>query len=455
MQEIREAGFRFDTGPSLLTLPELFVELFERCGERLENHLDPVPVDPLCRYFYPDGSRFDCHRNQEETLVSLAAIAPGEEEAYRRFLSRAGELFERVEPVFLRSPLYDRSDFSRLPWRDLLRIDAFRSLSSSIDTAFRSDKLRQFFKRFATYNGSSPFRAPATLNVIPHVELTLGSYYIRGGLYRIAETFEKLALEKGVEFRYGCNVKSIEVKRGRCIGVRLDDDSILESPVVFSNCDATETLLRLIGREHLPFWRRQTARCPEPSGSGFVLLLGTDRQWPQLSHHNIFFSADYKEEFRQIFDLRIPPEDPTLYVTNTSLTDPSDAPTGGSNLFVLVNTPWVEEHHRWGSFAEEYGDRLIDTLESAGLDGLRASVRFRTSITPDDFLRLYRSNRGSIYGTSSNSRLSAFLRPANKVRGIDGLYLAGGSTHPGGGLPLVLLSAMHAVELANRYEAGA
>jgi len=180
------------------------------------------------------------------------------------------------------------------------------------------------------------------------------------------------------------------------------------------------------------------------------MLLGCTRNWEQLRHHNIFFSSDYKKEFQDIFETKKMPNDPTIYVANTSFTDPEHAPPGGSNLFNLVNAPFVTAGQDWKTAEKEYSQFLIEELEKRGLDGLNKSIQYSETITPADFLKRYGSNRGSIYGTSSNSKFAAFLRPRNKFRGLKNLYLVGGSTHPGGGIPLVVQSAFNAVELLER-----
>jgi phytoene desaturase len=221
---------------------------------------------------------------------------------------------------------------------------------------------------------------------------------------------------------------------------------------VISNSDATETTLRLLPDAVIPPRKRKKAANIEPSCSGFVLLLGIDTKYEQLVHHNIFFSDNYEREFEQLFEKKIMPDDPTIYVANTSFSDPDHAPKNGSNLFILVNAPYLSKHYDWEVSEQLYGDKIIRELEKKGLRGLSKHIKFRKSITPVEFYQKYRSNKGSIYGTSSNSMFSAFLRPRNKSREVEKLYYVGGSTHPGGGIPLVIQSAFNAVELIGRYE---
>lgn len=446
------AGFRFDTGPSLLTMPHVAEELFERCGASLSNYVSIEPLDLLCRYIYPDGTVFNCYQDATKTAGEIEKFAPQDVAHYYAFLEYAETLFNRTKQSFLENPLYDWSDLSALNFTDIFKIDTLQTVAGRVDKQFQSPYMRQFFKRFATYNGSSPFRAPATLNVIPHVELSMGGYYIKGGIYKLARGLEHLAKENGASINYNCEINKISIDDGRATGV-IADGNKFTTDIVLSNCDATVTYENLLTDAHIPFYKQKKLAQVEPSCSGFVLLLGIDKQYEQLGHHTILFSKDYEREFDAIFNRNVMPDDPTIYVANTSAKNPEHAISGGSNLFVLVNAPYLSTHWNWKEKEKKYANFVIKELESRGLKDLRDSIVCRHHITPLDFQNRYYSNKGSIYGTSSNSKTAAFLRPKNKSRHIDGLYLAGGSTHPGGGIPLVMLSAFNAVALIERYEA--
>lgn len=439
MSEFTEKGFRFDTGPSLLTMPFVLEKLFADCGERMQDHLELMPLDPICRYVYPDGTVFDCSHDVSQTVASIRTFAGADADAYEGFLRYSETLYKRTADAFLFNKLSEWSDLKHLNLLDMLRIDAFTSVSDRVDRWFTHPHMRQFFKRFTTYNGSSPYLAPATLNVIPYVELVQGGYYVKGGLYRIAEELRDLALRLGVRFEYNRSVGRIDVENGTAVGVdgeRFD--------IVVSNSDSTDTYTRLLSDSVVTPPKKRSFSSIEPSCSGFVLMLGLDKTYPQLAHHNILFSDDYKREFDDIFKRKALPEDPTIYIANTSYSDPTHAPNGGSNLFILVNAPYTAGQD-WESLKESYADHLIRQLRLR-LDGaISQHIVVKSVITPADFEERYRSNRGSIYGTSSNSRLAAFLRPRNASPLVKGLYLVGGSTHPGGGIPLCILSANHVI----------
>jgi len=440
-------GYKFDTGASLLTMRRVLEELFEFAGKRLEDYLEIVPLDPICRYFWSDGSRFDASPNLEKTETEIEKIEPGGGENFRVFLADARRKYEVAEKTFLAHSLNDLPRLLRPKYfRDLLAISSMRSLDAHVKKYFQSPKLQQLFNRFATYNGSSPFQTPATFALIPYVEFGLGAWYARGGMYEIPQALGKLARELNVEIKTSVEVEKILVENKKAIGVRLTNGERLKSDYVVANSDAVETYRNLIDAGN------ERVEKLEPSSSGFVLLLGARKKFPALAHHNIFFSDDYRAEFDAIFKHLRPAENPTVYVAATTRTDPTQAPAGHENLFVLINAPYTSARTDWEKEKRNYRDLIIRKLEGFGLDGLENSIDFEQIITPADFESKYRANRGSIYGVSSNGIFSAFLRPPNKARKIENLYFAGGATHPGGGIPLVLISGKLAADLILRKE---
>ena len=451
MNYVEKNGFRFDTGPSLFTMPYILEKLYAKMGTTLQNELTLRPLSPICRYFYKDGTVFDCFENNTETLAQIRKFAPEDEKAYLDFLNYSENLYHKTADSFIFNPLYEFKDFKDLDLLSFFGIDAFSTVSDRVDSKFKSLYLRNFFKRFTTYNGSSPFKAPATLNVIPHVEINQGGFYIDGGLYMLAKNLVKIAESNGVVFHFNANVKKIQTTNKKVTGI-LVNEKLFETDIVISNSDATETVVKLLDSSAASPSKKKKATAVEPSCSGFVVLLGTDTKYDQLVHHNLFFTSNYEQEFKQIFDEKVMPDDPTIYIANTSYSNPEHAPKDGSNLFILVNAPYLSENYHWGKNTTTYSDLIIDKLEKRGLTDLKKHIIFQEIITPEDFYHAYASNKGSIYGTSSNSKFAAFARPRNKYRDVDGLYLVGGSTHPGGGIPLVVQSALNAVELIHRYE---
>lgn len=446
---VESGGFSFDTGASLVTMKHVFEDLFEYCGEDLSVHLDLLPLDPICRYFWRDGTTLDTSTDVRRTETAMAAFAPEDARALAGYLEASKSKYEIAERTFLSRSLNDLPKLltpSNFP--DLFRISSTRTLDSYNSKYFRSKKIRQLFDRYATYNGSSPYQAPATFALIPHVEFGLGAWYPKGGIYGIPKAIDALARKMGVSLRYSEPAEEILIENGRASAVRTAK-KVLSADAVVANADAVDTYRRLIPEKHRKKYTDEKLERIEPSCGGFVVLLGVERKFDQLSHHNIFFSEDYRAEFEAIFGSLTVPEDPTIYVCATSRTDPSQAPDGCENLFVLLNAPYTGVVD-WEADKERLADKVVGTLEEFGLSGLGESVVFREIITPSDFEERYRANRGSIYGVSSNGILSAFMRFPNKGKDIERLYFAGGTTHPGGGMPLVLLSGKMAAELIGK-----
>lgn len=450
----RACGYSFDTGASLLTMRHVVEELFESADRNIADYLAIQPLDPICRYQWPDGEKFDASTDLERTEGEIERIAPEDVRGFRLFLDDARRKYEVAERTFLAHSLNDLPKLLRPSYaRDLAAISSWRTLAVHVRRRFRSPRMQQLFNRYATYNGSSPYKTPAVFALIPYVEFGLGAWYVRGGMYELPAQLTRLARELGVEVHTNAEVEEILIEHGRACGVRLKCDEERQefrADAVVANSDAVETYRRLIDeRARRIYTDRRLARI-EPSSSGFVLLLGVRRRYEQLSHHNIFFSLDYPAEFRAIFDELRPVSDPTIYICATSRTDASQAPANHENLFVLVNAPATSDRTDWTKEASGYRDLIISKLEASGLEGLNGAVDYERVITPEDFQATYHAHRGSIYGVSSNNLMSAFLRPPNRARDIEGLYFAGGATHPGGGIPLVLLSGKMAAELVLR-----
>jgi phytoene desaturase len=435
-------GYKFDTGASLLTMPHVLRDVFEYAGKRLEDYLEIVPIEPICRYFWTDETRFDASADLQKTEREIERLEPRDVESFQKYLADSKRKYEVAERTFLAHSLNDLPRLLRPKFlKDLFAISTMKTLDAHNRKYFSSAKLRQLFNRFATYNGSSPFQTPATFALIPFVEFGLGAWYVKGGMYEIPKALEKLARELGVEFRFDAEIEKILIEKGKAAGVKLKSGEELTSDLVVANSDAVETYRNL-----LPV-RNKKIESREPSCSGFVLLLGIKKKFAKLAHHNIFFSDDYNAEFDAIFKEKRPAANPTIYVCAASRTDATQAPENCENLFVLINAPYTSEATNWKSEAAPYRDLIIKKLEKFGLEDLESSIDFEQIITPADFEKKYRANRGSIYGVSSNGIFSAFLRVPNKARDIENLYFVGGATHPGGGIPLVLLSGKMAAEM--------
>ena len=441
---VAEQGYTFDTGPSLLTMPWVLDELFAAAGRRMSDYLELAPVEPTCRYHWRDGTVFNAWQNLPQLIQEINALEPHDTEALFRFLAHTSRIYGAVADTFLLKPLDGlREVLNPQLLRNGPRIDALRSVDAAVRSFFHSPYLRQVFNRYATYNGSSPYISPATFNVIAYIEFAEGGWYVRGGMYALGRALGKLAEELGVEIATNTEVSEILQHDGRAVGVRLSDGRELAASRVVVNADPRDAYRRL-----LPTATQTAKRLAvlEPSCSGYILFLGVDRQYEALGHHTIFFSDDYQREFAAIFEKRIPAADPTIYVAASCLSDPQHAPPGHMNLFVLVNAPALNPRVNWERERSGYRDLIIRKLEQMGLTDLEQHLTYEQIWTPTDIAQRYHAADGAIYGLSSNNPFVAFLRPPLRARELRDLYFVGGGTHPGGGIPLVLLSGRAVAE---------
>ncbi len=446
MGEFRAEGFRWDIGPSVITMRPVFEELFRSAGREMEDLLRFEPADPLTRYFYPDGTRLDIRRDLSATLEQIGQLELKDVEGYQAFLRYAAELHRITGPIFIYDQPPRLSSLLRVAPGDIFKVDGLRRMQQAIDSFVRSPQLRQLLGRFATYVGASPYLAPATLNVIAHVELNQGVWYPEGGIYAIARALERLALDMGVEIRRECPVTGILLDGERASGVRLADGEQLPAAAIIANLDVSLVYGTLLPQKSPIRKRLRRLEAQEPSCSGFILLLGVRGEHPELAHHNIFFSSDYPREFQQIFRQGEPPDEPTIYVAISSKSTPGDAPAGCENWFVLVNAPALDERWDWEAQGEAYAQNVLDWLARRGYD-LRSKLVCLRRITSLEIEQMTGARRGALYGASSNTRWAAFLRPHNRCPDVAGLYFAGGTAHPGGGVPLAALSGKVASQL--------
>lgn len=446
MYKIEQDGFVFDTGPSVITMRHVFEDLFAAAGRNLDDYLALEAAEPMTRYFFSDGTVLDATSNLTEMAQQIEQVEPRDVEGYLAYLSYAARIHRITGPVFIYDKPPTPASFARVPVHEWLKADPLRTMSKAINSHVKSDKMRQLLGRFATYVGGSPYQAPATLNVIAHVELTGGVWYPRGGIYEIANAMQKLARELGVEICIDHGVQQIVVEKGKAVGVKLENGDTLSASAVVSNVDVATTYNKLLTESGIAQNRINSMSNYEPSCSGFVLLLGVEGQHEQLAHHNVFFSDDYEAEFKAIFNDLVPTSDPTIYVAITSKTDAHHAPEGCENWFVLVNAPPLSDKYDWQTNWRDYRNLVLNKLAQRGLD-IRDKIRTQKILTPEDLQEMSGAWRGALYGPSANNRFMVFLRPHNRSRDVKGLYFAGGTTHPGGGVPMVTLSGKVAADM--------
>ncbi|NJL94873.1 MAG: phytoene desaturase [Anaerolineae bacterium] len=404
-------------------------------------------MDPLTRYFWADGVQLDVTSDLARMLPQIEMLDARDVEGYLAFLANAARLHRITGDVFIYSEPPSLGSFAEVSPLDALKVDGLRTMNQAISSYVRSPYLRQLLGRFATYVGASPFRAPATLNVIADVELNGGVWYPRGGIYSIARALERLARHLGVEIFTQAPVQQIQVEAGQVVGVTTADGARHPASAVVANVDVATVFEKLLPPEVTSPRQVERLLATEPSCSGFILLLGVQGVHDHLAHHNIFFSEDYEAEFEAIFGQGQPPDQPTIYLAITAKTDADHAPPEHENWFVLVNAPAADGRFDWEANRQRYRDLILDQLAQRFRLDVRKRIVTERSYTPHDLERLTGARQGALYGASSNNRWAAFRRPHNRSASIKGLYFAGGTTHPGGGVPMVTLSGRVAAKL--------
>ena len=445
-------GFSFDTGPSLITMPWIFSELFEVAGASMEEHIEITQLDPMSEYVYPDGTRFNYSSSIPDWLGTVRNLDSRDVDGFLRFMKLGAQLYEVSKDTFLRRrpldwpKITDSGVIRHLPWRY-----GWGNYDRTVRAHFKSPQLRQLYNRYPTYVGSSPYQSPATLAVIPYIEYTFGGWYIKGGLYRIVESLVQLAGKAGIRLLLNSRVDEIEHAGSRVKGVRLADETRLDADLVVMNGDASYVKGML--RENRNGVIRDTGlNQKDRSMSGLVMLLGIRRTMPELHHHTIYFSSDYRREFSELFDQRKFPADPTIYINAPSRSDRSIVPGEGETLFIMANAP-ANDSDAWDeSQIAEARRAVFARLRAGGFPDIESDIVVSDVWTPKKIAGRYLMPGGAIYGTHSHGWKKAFLRPGNKDSRFGGLYYVGGSTHPGGGTPTVLLSAQITSELIERYE---
>lgn len=443
LTDTRLGEYRFDNGPSLFTMPELLEELFSLAGKKLSDFLQYERLDLVTRYFYPDGVIFNAWSDPERFAAEATQKTGIPKSRLLRYFQRAGFIYATTTPVFLERSLHQWSNYLRtvairgilrLPWLGThLSMHRFNTLW------LKEPHMVQLFDRFATYNGSDPYRAPATLAQIAHIEHAMGAWYPKGGMIAIRNALQQLLEALDVEILYNHRVDEVLTNEGKVTGVRVGEKRIEANKVVFGG-DVHQLYERLLHRKLQLKMKEQ-----DLSTSAIIFHWAVASQHPQLDLHNIFFSHDYKNEFEQLAQGKLS-DDPTIYLYLSARKNQNDAPEGCENWFVMINTP-PNNGQDWQSELAKSRAQILQRLETELQVAIEAHIVAESVITPVELENRTGSKGGAIYGNASNTRWAAFLRHANYSSRIKGLYFVGGSVHPGGGIPLCLYSARIVDEL--------
>jgi diapolycopene oxygenase len=450
---LHEGGFRFDMGPTILTVPAVLARIFAEAGRDLNDYLDLRRLDPQWRCFFDDGARIDLLENIPAMADAMDRFAPGSGagEGYRRFQEISAHLHDVSNRFFFWKPVEDlfdtidiRANLNPATLRDVLSLRMGSSVAGTIRGKVKDGRLAQMLDHFVQYVGSSPYGAPAVLCAIAHMQAAEGVWYPMGGTRAVAEALTRLAGELGATVRPGTDVRELSVENGAVAGLVTADGAVARYDSVISNMDSVRTYRELVGGE---VGERYARKDFEPACSGVVLYLGLSRRYDHLLHHDFVFSRDPEEEFDWIYRRGEPAPDPTCYIAAPSATDPGVAPAGGEALYVLVHTPYLRPHHDWSRMLAPYRRTILDKLKrTAGLADIESRIVVERHLTPQDIHDRYRVLNGAIYGLASHGRFLGAFKPGNRSREVRGLYLAGGSAHPGPGMPMVMMSGWIAAD---------
>ncbi len=432
-------GYRFDAGPSLFTQPLNLAELFETAGEPIEDYFSYKPVYVACTYFFENSKVIKAYADPGK-LATEMENAVGEPAAnVLSYLAGSKKLYNNVGKIFLDYSLHKKNTWLHKRVFNALRFVKpaylFSTLQKYNTQKFKTAEAIQVFNRFATYNGSNPYKAPAMLSLIPHLEINEGVFYPRGGMVSITNSLYKLAEKKGVEFIFNSPVDRIVYTENKALGVVVNNQNIY-ADVLVSNADVYFTYKNLVRH---PVKAERLLK-QERSSSALIFYWGITKKFDSLGLHNIFFSKNYAEEFANIFTKKKIFNDPTIYVNITCKEDKGDAPPGKENWFVMINVP-ANTGQNWEEFTMEARKHILSKLGRLLQTDIEPLIESETIMDPLDIEKRTGSYMGSLYGTSSNNRMAAFLRSPNFTSYIRNLYFCGGSVHPGGGIPLCLKSA--------------
>jgi phytoene desaturase len=458
MNVLREQGFTFDMGPTILTMPNVVRGIIQRTGRRVEDYLDLVRLDPQWRCMYEDGTVIDLLERPEEMAASMDRQFPGTGagSGWIDFVEYSRRMFRLSGKVFFFKDLGGVMDLMRTPptrepglLGDVLAMRMHSTVGATIAKHIREPHLCQLSEHFLQYVGSSPFMAPAILTLIAAAQVDDGCWYSMGGTRSVASALERILREHESELVTGVGVRRL-ITDGKAVrGVELEDGRTMFADVVVSNCDVQRTYRDLDGSASGLAEQQRIAGDWVPACSGVVLYLGLDRQYDHLLHHDFLFSRDSEHEFDDIYRQGIPARDPTVYLCVPSRTDPSQAPEGGEALYALIHTAHLRNGQRWegpGGMMEQYRPVIIDKLKRMGMPDIERHIVVERHLTPQGIERWYNAEGGAIYGLASHGRLKGGFKPRNRSRVYRNLYLAGGSSNPGPGVPMVLMSGVTAAD---------
>ncbi len=445
LSSFENKGYRFDFGPSVFTMPQNVEDLFSLSKKNIKDYFEYIPLNPGYKYFYEDGTIFNAYFPKERFAEEAAKQTNETKENILNYLDYSEKIYNLTKEVFLLNSLHKIKNF--LNWHTVKglinfgKIDALTTMNNANTKWFKDPRIVQLFNRYATYNGSSPFLAPGTMNVIPHLEINMGIFYPKGGMVSITESIVKLGKDIGVNFEFNNGVSEIILEGKKAKGVKTDK-GIYDFDVVISNMDVYNTYHKLMPNQKRP----EKILSQEKSSSAIVFYWGIKKNFEQLGLHNIFWGKEYEKEFDTVVNKKNIYQDPTVYINITSKHSPSDAPEGCENWFAMVNAP-NNSGQDWDTIVKETRENVIAKISKMLKTDIRPLIECESLFTPIVLEQKTASAFGAIYGNASNNKFAAFMRHPNFHSSIKNLYFCGGSVHPGPSIPLCLMSAKIATDM--------
>jgi len=436
----RQDGFTFDAGPTVITAPFLFEELWSLCGKRMADDVDLRPVFPFYRIHFSDGTAFEYSGDAAKMREEVRKIAPGDVEGYERFVATSESIFSVGFEKLAHVPFGSWTAMAKVV-PAMVRLQSYRSVYGLVSSYVKNDKLRQVLSFHPLLVGGNPFKTTSIYSLIPFLERKWGVHFPIGGTGALVQGLVRLAEGQGATFRYGSTVDRIIVDDGRVRGVRLESGEIVPARVVVSNADSAYTYRRLVAPEHRTRWTDRKLARSRYSMSLFVWYFGTDRSYADVPHHSILLGPRYESLLDDIFEQKVLADDFSLYLHRPTATDPGLAPPGGDAFYVLSPVPHLDARVDWRTQSEPYRKKILAHLEKTVMPGLSRHIVTSRTMDPTHFRDELLSERGAAFGLEPVLTQSAYFRPHNASEEVSGLYLVGAGTHPGAGVPGVLSSA--------------
>ncbi len=438
--QLKDKGYVFDMGPSLVTSPGVVDGVFQAAGRSMHDYVDVIPLDPYYRVFFHDGTHIDYVGDPERMKEQFARFNARDAERFDEFMEAVEPIYDAVIGDRLGSKPFDTvgSMVNFVP--KVLKLGAWRPVYSFVSKYFEDFRHRFVYSFHPLFVGGNPFNAPAVYLMIPYLEREGGVWFTRGGMYSLVEAMGRLLTELGGEILTDHEVTAIRVEGGQAVGAEASGD-FFPGDIVVSNGDVGHTYKYLVPAAARRHWTNKRVEKQSYTMSCFLMYLGTRKQFPKLEHHTLILAERYKELIRDIFKKKILPDDFSMYVHAPTRTDPGMAPDGCESMYILIPVANNRSGIDWSSIKDQFAETVLDFLEEWGMEGLKESLEVLHLFTPDDFAEELNAMYGNAFAIEPKLSQTAYFRPQNRSEDVDGLYLVGAGTHPGAGVPGVILSA--------------